>query len=73
MKKVVVLWSSPNQDGLTASAKNQFVNGLREAGENLRGQAGNRFCYVLLTGMSKGCPGKKAHKKSGSPPPGLVY
>ena len=33
MKKVVVLWSSPNQDGLTASAKNQFVNGLREAGK----------------------------------------
>ncbi len=30
MKKVVVLWSSPNQDGLTASAKNQIMGGLKE-------------------------------------------
>ncbi len=32
MKKVAVIWSSPNSDGLTASAKNQFVSGLKEAG-----------------------------------------
>ncbi len=32
MKKVAVLWSSPNTDGLTASAKKQFVQGLTEAG-----------------------------------------
>jgi len=35
MKKVVVLWSSPNKDGLTASAKVQFVKGLTEAGTEL--------------------------------------
>ena len=32
MKRVAVVWSSPNKDGLTASAKNQFMNGLKEAG-----------------------------------------
>ena len=32
MKKVAVVWSSPNTDGLTASAKNEFVRGLTEAG-----------------------------------------
>ena len=32
MKKVAVIWSSPNVDGLTASCKNQFVKGLAEAG-----------------------------------------
>ena len=32
MRKVAVLWSSPNKDGLTASAKEQFVRGLEEAG-----------------------------------------
>ena len=32
MKKVVVIWSSPNTDGLTASAKDQIVRGLQEAG-----------------------------------------
>ncbi|MBR5178757.1 MAG: flavodoxin family protein [Lachnospiraceae bacterium] len=32
MKKVIVLWSSPNTDGLTASAKNQFVSGLSQEG-----------------------------------------
>ncbi|MBP5492269.1 MAG: flavodoxin family protein [Clostridiales bacterium] len=32
MKKVAVIWSSPNVDGLTASAKNQFLSGLEEAG-----------------------------------------
>ena len=32
MKKVAVIWSSPNTDGLTASAKNQFIKGLAEAG-----------------------------------------
>ena len=36
MKKVTVLWSSPNEEGLTASAKNQFVRGLAEAGAEVR-------------------------------------
>ena len=36
MKKVTVLWSSPNRDGLTASAKDQFVLGLAEAGAEVR-------------------------------------
>ena len=29
MKKVTVLWSSPNTDGLTAEAKNQVIAGLK--------------------------------------------
>ena len=32
MKKVAVIWSSPNVDGLTASCKDQFIKGLAEAG-----------------------------------------
>ena len=32
MKKVAVIWSSPNTDGLTASAKDQIMKGLSEAG-----------------------------------------
>ena len=32
MKNVAVIWSSPNTDGLTASAKNMFVSGLTEKG-----------------------------------------
>jgi len=32
MKKTAVIWSSPNVDGLTASAKDQFVDGLRASG-----------------------------------------
>ena len=32
MKKVAVVWSSPNKDGLTATAKNQFIKGLEGAG-----------------------------------------
>ena len=32
MKKAVVIWSSPNVDGLTASAKNRFIDGLRTSG-----------------------------------------
>ena len=32
MKKVIVLWSTPNLEGLTASAKNQFVAGLKDGG-----------------------------------------
>ena len=35
MKKVVVIWSSPNTDGLTASAKNQFIKGMEEAGTEI--------------------------------------
>ena len=36
MKKVVVLWSSPNRDGLTASAKDQVICGLAQAGAEVR-------------------------------------
>ena len=32
MKKIAVVWSSPNTDGLTASAKDQFVRGCTDAG-----------------------------------------
>jgi len=32
LKKVAIVWSSPNTDGLTAEAKNQMMNGLTEAG-----------------------------------------
>ena len=32
MKKAAVLWSSPNVDGLTASAKDNFIKGLAGAG-----------------------------------------
>lgn len=32
MKKVAVVWSSPNTDGLTASAKNRIMTGLADAG-----------------------------------------
>ena len=32
MKKVAIVWSSPNTDGLTASAKDRIMNGLAEAG-----------------------------------------
>lgn len=31
MKRVAVVWSSPNADGLTASAKNQIMIGLKDA------------------------------------------
>ena len=36
MKKVAVLWSSPNLDGLTAGAKARFVSGLEEAGAEVQ-------------------------------------
>jgi len=36
MKNVAVIWSSPNTDGLTASAKDQFVLGLTDAGTQVR-------------------------------------
>ncbi len=32
MKKAAVVWSSPNKDGLTATAKDMFVKGLTGAG-----------------------------------------
>lgn len=35
MRKVVVIWSSPNKDGLTASAKDQFIKGLINAGADV--------------------------------------
>jgi multimeric flavodoxin WrbA len=36
MKKVAVVWSSPNKDGLTASAKDRFIKGLEEAGAEIQ-------------------------------------
>lgn len=33
--KVAVVWSSPNKDGLTAAAKNQFIAGLQKAGAEI--------------------------------------
>lgn len=35
MSKVVVIWSSPNIDGLTAAAKNQYIKGLENAGADI--------------------------------------
>lgn len=32
MKRVAVVWSSPNTDGLTASAKDRFIEGLKASG-----------------------------------------
>lgn len=32
MKNILVLWSSPNADGLTAAAMNSLTDGIREAG-----------------------------------------
>ena len=35
MSKVAVVWSSPNTDGLTASAKKQFIKGLTKSGAEI--------------------------------------
>ena len=35
MRKIAVVWSSPNEDGLTASAKDQFVKGLSVTGAQI--------------------------------------
>lgn len=35
MSKVAVVWSSPNEEGLTASAKNQFIKGLVNEGAEI--------------------------------------
>lgn len=35
MKKVIVLWSSPNTDGLTAASKDQFIKGLTDSGTSV--------------------------------------
>ena len=32
MKKVTIVWSSPNTDGMTAAAKNRIMSGLEDAG-----------------------------------------
>ena len=42
MKKVAVIWSSPNENGLTASAKDRFAEGLRDAGAEIYDIALNR-------------------------------
>ena len=43
MKNVVIIWSSPNTDGLTASAKNQFTNDLIDAGKTYSDRLENGF------------------------------
>ena len=35
MKKVAVIWSSPNTEGLTASARRQITEGLKDAGSEV--------------------------------------
>ena len=30
MKKVAVIWSSPNKEGLTASTKDRYIEGLTQ-------------------------------------------
>lgn len=35
MKKVAIIWSSPNKDGLTASAKNEIMRGLIDVGASV--------------------------------------
>ena len=42
MKKAAIVWSSPNGDGLTASAKDRFAEGLRDAGAEVYEIALNR-------------------------------
>ena len=42
MKKAAVIWSSPNEDGLTATAKDRFAEGLRDAGAEVSDIALNR-------------------------------
>lgn len=37
MMKILVLWSSPNKEGLTASAKNQMIAGLTAGGAEVEG------------------------------------
>lgn len=34
--KVVIVWSSPNENGLTASAKESFLSGLKKRERNMR-------------------------------------
>ena len=36
MRKVSVIWSSPNTDGLTAAAKDSFIAGLTKAGAEVQ-------------------------------------
>ena len=36
MKKVIILWSSPNTDGLTAAAKDRLLAGLQAGGAEVR-------------------------------------
>ena len=45
MKKVAVIWSSPNKDGLTASAKNQFAAGIIGTCPYF----GTVFCCMLMS------------------------
>ena len=36
MKKIAVIWSSPNKEGLTATAKDQLIRGLAQAGAEVQ-------------------------------------
>ena len=35
MKKIAIVWSSPNKDGLTSSAKDRFARGVADAGAEI--------------------------------------
>ena len=41
--KVVIVWSSPNENGLTASAKESFLSGLKKAGTEYEEVHLNKF------------------------------
>lgn len=41
--KVIIVWSSPNENGLTASAKESFLSGLKKAGTEYEEVHLNKF------------------------------
>ncbi len=53
--KVAVIWSSPNADGLTATAKNQVIKGLKKANAQVEEIPLNRlkmaYCQACGTGF----------------------
>lgn len=74
MSKVEVIWSSPNKDGLTACAKEQFLKGLRTAGaevEEIHYRSYKMRKYLLflilsvLLGLSGCTSGLSTEQESG--------
>lgn len=43
VKKVVVVWSSPNVSGLTATAKDNFIKGIEREGATYVERLNNGF------------------------------